>query len=50
MRHNLLVVSEKKIKMLKPCFVIAQNESITGGTLDFKHVHNIRANSGALCW
>ena len=58
MRHHLLVVSEKKIKMSKTSFVIAQvkyyrwrhNSFLRLTHLGYKHVHNIRAKSGALCW
>ena len=59
MRRHLLVVSEKKIKMLKTPFVIAQGEvlwwrhkNFLGMThLEYKPVHsNIRAKSDALCW
>ena len=53
-RH--LQVSEKKIKMLKTTFVIAQSEVLQVAPqlrlthLGTKHVHNIRAKSDALCW
>ena len=50
MRRHLLVVSEKKIKMLKTPFVIAQGEVLQVAHnnflrlthLDYKHVHTIR--------
>ena len=58
MRRHLQVVSEKKIKMLKTPFVIAQSEVLQVAqqqllavdTPRYQHVHNIRAKSDALCW
>ena len=35
MRHHILVVSEKKIEMLKILFVIAQSEVLGGATITF---------------
>ena len=58
MRRHLLLVSEKKMKMLKTAFVTAQRELFRWRHNDFvqmthlyyKHVRNIRTKSGALCW
>ena len=59
MRRHLLVVSEKKIKMLKTPFVIAQGEVLYVAPQYLLEVdpprlqtytYNIRAKSDALCW